>query len=316
MAVWLEFFDKYDGGNDGQRGFRDAWELSPIPHKKVRVSDFTEARVKAFWRYCHFKLGHAVATIARNTSVAATAMKHCRIPNAPTIQYQATQIAEHLNVPDPEPRDWEPKDEELARILDNTTSEPLFRFLMLSLLTGARPGAVLDMGSWSLTDEGLLQSNPSGRRQNKKFRPTVGIPETLAAWLEEWGPAGRWVIYKSRHGYGQAIRRLCARKAVNVPEFTAYSIRHKVTTILRNAGVPEEKIQVQQGHRRPESRISRGYGKFEAEYFVEVCDALDDYVERLDRITKRSLIPAPATKLRPSSHHVHKAPQLRVVKND
>jgi hypothetical protein len=66
--------------------------------------------------------------------------------------------------------------------------------------TLARPSAILDLGS-SQFDEahGLLDLNPPGRTQNKKFRPILPVTPTLMPWLRrEAGPTGRYVSYRKR----------------------------------------------------------------------------------------------------------------------
>jgi integrase len=59
----------------------------------------------------------------------------------------------------------------------------------------------------------------------------------------------------------QALERVCTQKTVNLPKLTLYSFRHKVTTVLRSAGVPGDQISRQLGHSGRESRTTAGYGE-------------------------------------------------------
>ena len=69
----------------------------------------------------------------------------------------------------------------------------------------------------------------------------------------------------------------------------AYSIRHKVTTILRRYQVPSDQVNVQLGPRRPSNRTSDLYGEYEPNYLGEAAAAIDAFTISLQRFTKRSL---------------------------
>lgn len=65
----------------------------------------------------------------------------------------------------------------------------LLAFLRLSVATWARPDAALDASTASERGQWLSQArafnlNPVGRRQTKKRRPLVPVPECVAAWLD------------------------------------------------------------------------------------------------------------------------------------
>jgi hypothetical protein len=60
----------------------------------------------------------------------------------------------------------------------------------------------------------------------------------------------------------------------------AYSIRHKVTTILRRYQVPSDQVNVQLGHRRPSNRTSDLYGEYEPNYLGEAAAAIDAFIRR------------------------------------
>jgi hypothetical protein len=66
---------------------------------------------------------------------------------------------------------------------------PLHRFLMISMATLARPDAAhevstaADRGQWNSAHR-VLNLNPKGRRQTKKYRPVIPVPRQIAAWLD------------------------------------------------------------------------------------------------------------------------------------
>ncbi|WP_338503676.1 phage integrase SAM-like domain-containing protein [Sphingomonas kaistensis] len=67
--------------------------------------------------------------------------------------------------------------------------KPLHRFLIISVATLARPDAALDVstaperGQWH-SNLRVLNLNPKGRRQTKKYRPTLPIAKQVAPWLD------------------------------------------------------------------------------------------------------------------------------------
>ena len=76
--------------------------------------------------------------------------------------------------PKPARKLFEPSDAELARLLAARMSDSLRIWLLNSMATAGRPEAVLDLTPAArVRDRGLIDLNPEGRRQNKKYRPTV-----------------------------------------------------------------------------------------------------------------------------------------------
>lgn len=74
--------------------------------------------------------------------------------------------------------------------LASTRRANLVAFLRLSVITWARPDAVMDAstaasrGQW-FSKARVLALNPKGRRQTRKYRATVPVPESVAWWLNE-----------------------------------------------------------------------------------------------------------------------------------
>jgi integrase len=197
--------------------------------------------------------------------------------------------------------------------------EDFWRWMIISLMTGARPEAVLDLTpSQRVWDAGLIHLNPTGRVQNKKYRPSVREPKALTGWLDRWEgnmtaakrkrlciPEGNPVDisgdaycgYASVESVQTAIERLRgknAEKTVNLPALSAYSFRHKVTTVLRKARLSEDEIGTQLGHRREAARTTAGYGEWDPSYLQDVAAALDAWMVNLQvKVKGKSLFAAP-----------------------
>lgn len=76
----------------------------------------------------------------------------------------------------------------------------LLRFLQVSVATWARPDAAHDLSTDPKRDQwipaaGVVQLNPRGRRQTKKYRPVVPVPERFARLLD--ATSGPFVTVKS-----------------------------------------------------------------------------------------------------------------------
>jgi integrase len=172
--------------------------------------------------------------------------------------------------------------------------ERLMRWIVISLLTGCRPEAALDLSPEARRSGApLIDLNPTGRVQNKKYRPTVRVPRTLRAFLNTWEKSGldafggRYCGYTTVEGVKTALERIRSDDHVKLPQVSTYSFRHKVATILRSARkpgrVPEDQIAVQMGHKRKDLRSTTGYGEWDPDYLKEASHALDAWFLRLRR---------------------------------
>lgn len=277
----------------------------------VRVESITEARQKEFALWSIVK-GHSLAYISRNLSVLSAALRHSKLDHE--IIFGMGKMVERWGLQTKAPRRaFVPTDDELATLLSLDLAEDFRRWLIVSLLTGARPEAVLELSAAQrVKDAGLLDLNPPGRRQNKKFRPTVREPRALTAWLDHWEgmslfsptkEAGKlntapYCSYATKEALKSAFER--ARAKIGLPRLTARSIRHKVATVLRKARIPEDEIALQLGHRRQQVRTTAGYGEWDPDYLAGVADALDAWWIKLGAKVSKPLFPpaAPAANVK------------------
>ncbi|WP_109122165.1 tyrosine-type recombinase/integrase [Azospirillum sp. TSO22-1] len=214
------------------------------------VADITPHEQRRFREWLAGR-GTGTSGIDRILSVGRAALNRARkwqeLSEAPHIF--GTVTAEAKRARKPKGRPITP--EELARLIDAAQSRHMLLFLLIAANTLARPAAVLDLEPAQHDSEhGLLDLNPPGRVQNKKFRPVVPVSPTLRPWLSQpVGRSGRYVSYRN-----QPIRSILhmwriTREAAELDErVTPYSIRHGMAREMRKRRVPTEQISLFLGH--------------------------------------------------------------------
>lgn len=255
----------------------------------TKASAVTAPKLKEFVDWS-LRRNHSLGYIARNLSVLAAAMAHGKL--AREIPIKEGALLDRWPDLKPKPRRviFEPSDEELAQLLRQKLPEPFRRWLMMSMATLARPAAALDLCPVQRERaHGLVTLNPEGRRQNKKFRPTLREPTSLTALLDKWEgrgiaampPTRRYCRYAGTDSLDSAMARACAKEKANLPFLSLYSIRHRGTTVLRDAKVPKEQIDYQLGHVQDGARTTRDYGQYGPGYLTDAAAALDAWIARL-----------------------------------
>lgn len=186
-----------------------------------------------------------------------------------------------------------------AKALLACASGQLRLFFIVSLMTGARPEAVLELTRRQINFERqFIQLNPPGRDQVKtKFRPDVPLVRPLVPYLKppaqiskqlghNGGPefaghdAGPHWVFPGQHGenrktIAKAIRQ--AREAAGLDDqVTAYTLRHTVASELAMRGVPQEQISRLLGH-RVGHRTTERYTKVSPNHLAEVVRALEAF---------------------------------------
>ena len=265
----------------------------------IQTGDLLEAKQKKFVKWS-LERDHALATIARNLGVLAAALAHAKL-QIDVIYNDGAILAKWPEIKPKAPRKiYEPTDEELARMLRAPIPDDLRRWLLNAMATGGRPEAVLELAPAARKrDVGLIDLNPEGRRQNKKYRATVRELPSQTKWLNEWESLAaslaakgetrpsQYCIYASVDSVDTALRRWRIKPAVNVPKISVYSIRHRATSVMRAAGVPSEQISFQIGHRRPSERSTRNYGEYGPDYLSAAAKALEAWVSKVLRLAQQ-----------------------------
>lgn len=252
----------------------------------IRAGQITEAKQKEFAEWS-IKKGHSLSYISRNLSVLAAAVARAEL--AIKVRFGKREIGERWNLRAKAPRRrFIPSDAEIGAFLLLEMPPDLFRWCVMAALTGARPEAVLDLTpAQRVREAGLIELNPPGRPQNKKYRPLVKEPKALKGWLDRWEAGMRLQIakgieldldtpycaYSSVDSLQTAMSR--ARDKAKLPLLSVYSFRHKAVTVLRQARVPEDEIAMQIGHKRPGLEVTAGYGEWSPDYLARSAAALD-----------------------------------------
>ncbi len=210
-------------------------------------------------------------TINKDLQVLRAALNHCRregyVSEVPNVQL--------LSKPPPRQRFLTP--EEVRRLLAECREQHLFRFVMLSLHTLQRPGAILglrceqvDLGSRR------IDFKPPGWIQSNKRRPVVPISNTILPVLEEAiaeSVSGFLIEYAGRPvssiktSFGKACRR------AELLDVIPYTLRHTGATLLAAAGVPLWQVSGMLGHSI--TRTTEIYAKHSPEYLLAATEGLD-----------------------------------------
>lgn len=261
----------------------------------ARIDLVTDAKQKQFAEWSIGK-GHSLGYISRNLSVLSAALSHAKI-DRPVIFKQTTMQEKWALYGKAPAKRFTPTDDELAKVLNEDLPENFWRWIVISLLTGARPEAALDLSPGQRNREAsTIDLNTEGRAQNKKYRPVVREPRVLTAWLDLWEAQMQGEITHQRYcGYASvesvqtAFERTRQRPTVMLPKLSAYSCRHKIATVMRRARLPKEEQDIQLGHARPE-----GYGEWDPDYLLGVADALDAWWVKLQtKVVARALFATP-----------------------
>ena len=161
----------------------------------------------------------------------------------------------------------------------------ILAFLRVSILTLARPDAAHDVstdpirGQWDNV-QGVLDLNPRGRRQTKKYRPTVPIARQ-----------GRWLFDETK---GFIVKTGSARKGfytmaqeLGLPgerESGMKLVRRSMAELIRArliaAGKAEDELSMFLGHRKINS-VSELYAPFNPSYLNNVRAIIEEIAEEI-----------------------------------
>lgn len=248
------------------------------------VSELTPERIEAFIQSMREK-GLSDGYISRTLSTGKAALNRAfkrqevlRVPYIPLL-------------PSGHPRDRRLSLEESAALFDGCKTDHLFLFLLLAFSTLARPAALLELKRQQIDFENrLINLNQPGRRQTKKYRPSLPMAGVLQPWLAQ--TEGEQII--AYHGKPIASIKtafVAARKEAGLDStVTPYTIRHTMATELRKRGVPPWEVAGMLGHRSAGYRTTEIYAKYDPSYLGQAVTAIDSYVTELDALTSRSLI--------------------------
>ena len=270
------------------------------------VSCFTKSKQNEYLKFLHQKKGLSVGTINRYLSANVAALNMVlrdshdkelenvpRLTHGVHIYYTKPHIAKVLNVAEPgEEEVWLPSYSELGQFIDAIKTEALFRYVIVALNTWARPEAITDLTRFQIDREReVIRLNPGDRRQTKKYRPLIRLPNTLDPWLDEW--TTDFLISIGNEKHDRKVRSVRSafetnRARVDLPKLTRYSLRHFMATEAASHGVPLEQREIWMGHKRVS--MTHTYTHFEPNYLAEAKQATEAVITKLQEYTNRELL--------------------------
>jgi integrase len=158
--------------------------------------------------------------------------------------------------------------------------ENLRMYLVLSVVTMGRPDAVLDFsldqarGQWQPMSR-VLNLNPDGRIQTKKYRATVKIPESLAHLFDN--ASGLFVGADITTAWRAMIKKLNMETR---GESGIKLIRRSMSKLLRDRGAPGDQVSMFLGHHEIDS-VTAIYAPFEPNYLSEALLVIDAMVSEI-----------------------------------
>ena len=234
--------------------------------------------------------GYAPATVNRILAVGKAAMnqawKKGELAKVPPIPMERVGRQEPMGRP--------LSVQECADLLDcakTRDADHLWRFIIFALGTAARPRAILDLQYGQIDlEEKLIDLNPPGRNQNKKYRPIVRLPDALSEIVESDGRMARDAHVVSYRGERLVSVRTSWRKvredAGLDEEVTLYSFRHTIGRRLRARGVPAWEVAAQLGHKT--AGVTDRYASFSPDYLEGAVSVIEELLLDIARKTRAS----------------------------
>ncbi len=243
--------------------------------------------------------GYSAGYIARiQTTLKAAlnrAYKNGEIASAPYVRVVGSQATRErvLSLP------------EAAALFNAEPPDHIFRFLLLSFNTLARPEALFELQPFQIDFENrLLALNPPGREQTKKHRPTLPITDTLLPWLKAWAGSRYYVqwhdqqkapvdsiktTWRTLRADAERLLLEADPKHGGLVDVVPYTIRHTMATELRRRGVPQWEIAGMLGH-RADGGVTERYAKFAPDHLGKAAAAIDDYFNELQPLVRREIV--------------------------
>ncbi len=303
--ILLHYLDKTDRQAAGP-GYRSAAKYIAEWWGDALVADLTMAKQRQFIDWLGAK-GFSPGYIKRIIGIISGALGHAvdndMLMGRPPVLMSLGKIAERVDRPE-RTHGRRLDIPELAAFIDAIEAPHMFRYALLALNTLARPSAILDLRRSQIAG-GLIALNPPGRRQTKKYRPTIPVTATLAAWLPVWQDKREWLI----HFHGRKIddprvgmQDIAIRARLMTEDDTGtdrsihpYTLRRSMARILRGRGVSLEDLGAWMGHRVPGAATTEVfYADAAPDYLDRVRWAIDGVMDEIGRHLKKTPIrPAP-----------------------
>lgn len=200
-----------------------------------------------------------------------------------------------VNPPKPAPKGRPLEVDEVARLLDAANEQHIRVLIAFMVGTAARTGAVLDLSLPQIDlEHRLINLNPQGRAQTKKYRPTVKLPDQLAPYVEsrkQTSKSGALIQYDGLPVGCVKRSWATARRAADLPgNVQTYSFRHTIARWLRMQSVPAWEVAAQLGHKAPDYSTTEIYAPFDPAYLMKATGAIDLFLGEVARHLRASTI--------------------------
>jgi integrase len=190
---------------------------------------------------------------------------------------------------------------EVAKLFDAISDIHMLNYSIAEINTAARPEAVLELIAEQIDwHHNLVELNPPGRIQTKKFRPIMRISATWAPWLKTV-TSGPIVTYRGEavKSIKTAMRNLVS-KAKLPGRVNSTSIRHTLGRYMENmAKVPGREISIFLGHvpvaKKKSTRRYSGIDPYAPDYMSNAIAAVEDFVREVNKHTKKWDLEKPYT---------------------
>jgi integrase len=155
--------------------------------------------------------------------------------------------------------------EEMGKLLTAAQSDRERRFVLLSLATGPRPGALLQLTWDRVLAETAIDYHLPGRRRTKKRRAKVPQLPTIARYLAAHRSIGPVIQYRGHAlaGFRSTFERVAERAGV---DGSAYRLRKGLASWPRQQNVPETEIASVLAHRGALSSTSERYAHLRPDF--------------------------------------------------
>lgn len=278
---WTEHSDRRPNPSGARRA--GVLLLDFLGDNAAKVGILTKAKQREFIAHL-YRDGLSVAYISRIQAIIQAALKRAvadedevgMLLRAPKVITTCQEIAAILDAPEPSPDNWHPTLDQIAAFTDAAVSNAVLDYAVLTLAFAGRPNAVLELRPEQFDERnGLLAFNQAGRRQTKKYRPTLPVPPRLLPHL-------RFIDGPTRKPWQET------RLRAGLPtQFRPKSLRHFMATEMRKRGVPREQREEWMGHRRHSTNDI--YGTFAPDYLAAARDCADAVLSELEALAKLSI---------------------------
>lgn len=153
----------------------------------------------------------------------------------------------------------------------------LHAFIVLALTTMGRPSAVLELRPSQVSvDSRLIDLNPSGREQTKKYRPIVPLADAALPFVSNRN-CERFILWRGKPIKCVKKTFALAVKLAGLPsDVVQYSLRHTMAMELRRRRVDLWETKGFLGHGATD--ITDGYAEFSPDYLSGGRAAIDAYL--------------------------------------